>query len=248
MKNSILVLIITIVSCCSDKTKKYIEYFDVSNTKIRIDGQVNKDNGLEIGEWRYYDTLGRVSERGFLKDGFLIGDWHYSIPENSSLTWKIFKDSSKAIVCNYPSILVPLKKRNFLFSASNKDSSNRVNLIIDTLFLRSNETSEMYKNTLISSAQQIYNVISFDCQRQITSESEYYYLEFKVKENDDVGTIMHIFKNSKDNMVTEVNCFVSSSRLAIGKKIFSGVLFHVIIDKKRFFSPLTRIDNIIYCN
>lgn len=248
MKNIIFIYCLSLLLNSCNKLEDYHEYYDKENKNLRIEGKFDKVSGLEEGDWKYYDSLGHLTEYGTIQNGFLVDTWHYknNILKEISINWNVYYDSINNIKCNYPKDFNIVKNADFLFAASNKDSVNKINLLINTVQLQPEETSEMYKNTIIASAKETYSITSYKCQYQKTANGEeYFYFEFPV---DGKGKIFHIFKNNKQNLITEINCFASSDNIEMGYRVFTGVLLHTFLKNVRFFSPLTKIEKIIVCD
>lgn len=251
MKSLLIIYSLLLLIKCDSKIKNYEEYFDLDKKKPRVIGLIDVNSKLETGNWTYYDSLSNVTEQGNIVNGFMTGDWLYKDDSNNPFTinWAKFADSSKNITCNYPSNFKKLDNKDCLFVATNNDTTNRVNIIINKIQLESDETTESHRIAIINTVKESYNVVSYKCQYQSTMLGETYcFLEFNIDKGNRLFNMFHIFKNNKENQITEVNCFTIASKKYLGYKLFAGTFFHTNIDNKRFFNPLDKIEQITICD
>lgn len=85
----VIVVFIIINSCSYQKNEKvnYVAYYDTAQSRIKMKGEIL--NGMEIGEWRYFDENSELIQMGVYEEGFQKGQWQYEYPGvEKFINWK----------------------------------------------------------------------------------------------------------------------------------------------------------------
>lgn len=118
----ILFLFIGVLSCRDNSKGKSKVFFPST-------GNYNPD-GLEDGEWKYYDNNGNILEEGVFKDGIRVGKWKYYTPNKDSIIWRLYKNPSGSIETNIPNDLFLAEDGDSISVFKSRDSTELFNLSI----------------------------------------------------------------------------------------------------------------------
>lgn len=72
MKKTLLVIVLTLL-VLEGIAQEHKEYYDNGNLKV----SGIKENGIDIGEWKFYFMNGKISKTGEYENGKLNGEWKY---------------------------------------------------------------------------------------------------------------------------------------------------------------------------
>ncbi len=244
------VLLIVLQISCKSKYNIYKEYYDTQMKKIRVSGLVDVNSGLPMGEWSYYDTLGRIISKGSQNKGYYVGEWDYLIDgaKKVKINWSICNNDRYRASFNCPSGVIKVNDDRFVYLATNNDTTNKVDLIINKIPIRENETLELYKSNFIEDIKKVHNVVDYTCKYQlVTSKKEYYLMIFNLIKNNKPCTMFHILSLNQEHEIIEVNCFTSKNKEQESYNMFTGMFLHLAFEHDYFYNPMENIVKEVYC-
>ncbi len=250
MKRLYFLILISIIFLCNckynyERTESFTGYYDKEHLKIKMEGEMK--NGIENGDWKYFDLNGSVIQQGNYKDGLLHGEWKYSYKAlyDSLLYWKIFSiDNFKfSLTSNFCQFNANKQSSNLIFIDSiTKDGFS----IFSTKIIEGKDIEDyVFKN--IDEYKETRCAIFSDSLKKITTdESSCFYiynLDCKCDNNLDTASIFNIYTRIDDNLIVLVYTCKQNDFIK-GQFLVGEIFLHSFFGSRKIFNSLSNIKEI----
>jgi hypothetical protein len=248
MKKAIVGILYLFILGCAEDNREYKEYFNETHNLIKVNGYIDK-NGLETGQWVYFDSLQNPIELGKQKNGLKLGTWSYVEGKSKyNINWTCINDSSSGATINIPANFVRVKNKDFLFIGTNNDTTNTINVVIQRKKLSAKLNLSSFKDTAINDVKNNYSVKGYSCQlEKFSSGKIHYYLKFSLNEKGKSYFISNVIGTLNKEEFIDISCYYSGNKSDEGYSIFSGVMTHLYINGVRFIDPFDKYLSIENC-
>jgi hypothetical protein len=191
---------------------------------------------VQVGNWKYYDSTGKVDIEGEFDQGMRTGQWKYNQGEQQYVIDWVKYESSQGLVFNYPSHLALIDSissgSRLCFSHGEDD------LLQIEIFGNKGKDSilSVFRNLIYTS----YKIIWSDCESIEDGISQYYYLRLYIEGNGFSG-FMYTFISEWNGKAVIVEYLYPNKDLAFYNSIFSGVIDHLKIDNHTLVDPIRSV-------
>lgn len=243
----VFLILIIIKSCSYEKNEKvnYVAYYDTAQSKIKMKGEIL--NGVEIGEWRYFDESGEIIQMGLYEEGFQKGQWQYSYSGVEK-----FVNWEHVVASNHFMFSLPTTFKN---SANLTDSLTytAIDSIDGSVF--SVRPISMSNDSLLSNYFDI-NVNSFIYQNFTIRNAEsscikgdglLYYLDEYIlyHSNTNKEMAMYMIYTILDKDLVVLTYTTSPQNISKARFLIGEIFYHCKFKNKRLADPFVEIKDIL---
>lgn len=237
MNRIVLVLLLMLAGCS-------VNHSDCEMQNIRLNDAVyNKivgcfSDSTEIGEWKYYDSLDRLSISGQFEHGVRQGLWKYLTLSNKLISWRLFEDSTEIIKTNLPDFLQVAKDSSGLISLELSDGRPSLQIVI---ILNNPVTMSTKIDSLHSMAEQEFTAhgLNFTGSRGIVSnEIATYHLDYYKVTGGTGGQykVLSLYSYLNQDFL-QVICKFEDSQEQNARLAFDGIVSNIYLRNFRFVNP-----------
>ena len=224
----------------SDKTK-FVGYYDQEESKIKMEGLLK--DGMEIGEWSFFDEQGNQIQNGYYLNGIQIGVWKYRYPTlKSDIVWDTITNCTDFKFSLPHSFKIATEYQTDSSYTFIDNIENEVFSIYNFECLNREYVESFYKKNYDDFINQNYR-IKTSSSSIIKSENILYFLdEFRVfhpQAKKDILVVM-IYAVIRNNMVV-LNYTSDPDKYLMVKTIIEDIFSHLYFKGERVADPFRDI-------
>lgn len=221
----VLLLNLFFVSCNNTGDDCSLKKFNFSNRKYQAQGCMI--NGLEHGEWSFFNADNQLSEKGMYENGFRVGQWYYRENKNDSIiAWKKYEKKNLQLAFNIPVLLEIVEDSSDYIKFSNNDTSKLFNVVLSIHSIE--ETNKKIDQYYKQGEEEITaNGWSFTSQRSkiITPSRELYFNKYAINQTSAKKfQVLNAYTLLNNTMIFEITCRYSGEVETSAKLIFFSIL------------------------
>ena len=203
----------------------------------------NSINGIESGEWTYFNRKGELVQKGSFINGKRVGKWTYLFKDvlDTDITWNIWDDSIPGFSISLPSSFVKNENtRNDIFFALDKSNGD----VFSIKSINNMDMKEYYEGTLneLNKSFSIINQAAYELQgpQNKTYLASFIFLRSPEGEK---GCSMCGAYFICDSTLIDFSFSTSLEDSTKGKRIFGDIIQAAYYKNARLASPFDKIVN-----
>lgn len=234
------------ISCNRTGHDCSVKQFSFGNTTYRAQGCII--NGLEQGEWFFFNAENQLTERGNYENGLRVGKWHYPYNKNdSTIIWRKFRKGNLGLVFNIPLPLKVIEDSLEYIKFSNKDTSNLFNIVLSIHSIeQSRKTIDEYYRQ--GEEEIVANGWTFTSEKNkiVTSNRDVYFNDYTIKQDIKQGfNVLNVYSMINDKEILEISARFSEDAAFSARLIFFSVLTNIFYNEQRLINPWEKIESVL---
>ncbi len=202
-------------------------------------------NGIEQGEWSFFNFSNQLTEKGIFENGLRVGKWYY--PQNKSdsiIEWKRFERANLKLTFNIPVLLEVVEDSLDYIKFSNKDTSKLFNIVLSVNEIAKSEKKieEYYKQ---GEEEILVNDWTFVSKRNkiVTKSRILYFNDYSISPKEGTNfKVLNIYGMIDNKNIFEISCRFNEEIEGSARLIFFSLLTNCFNNGKRVVNPFEDIE------